>query len=516
MIDHIQWTLKRVYSSKGARNSAASYFAFGSNILWGLITIPLAVKYLDKEEIGLWALVSTFAAYLSWMDLGISRSTGRLIAPAITSNNNHELNQWWSLLKLTLMSQSLATLIIGAAIIPWIPNLIGINQELAREAIHLLFGACLITALSMPIKCHMGLLIAQERYHWIPIFEGATLWANLSVFYVMLTNGFGMTSYLAAMAAGQGLLILCYLVITKFGSHAPRWERSGISWKRFRHLFVYSGNHALAGMADTLTRTLPNVIIGRLAGLSMIPGYNFSSKAPILGSQVICRTYYSFYPGLQNKFVAGQEREFERKFENIGMMTVGLCAVGAGIVLLANRTVVEILSASSFYIGGNADLWFAIAAIAYPTADIFRSLMTISGNMRRYGLISLLKCAVGCSAGIFMWHIFQLTGIAFTFAIIYLIDGSYSYINGTNNCNLGSRGPAFRILLHATAAVILTSLCHYMINKYGVPHEFKNLWGKDFSIPSFSTVICTLPIFGFGAFTCSFALMNKNSRGISS
>ncbi len=502
MIGRVKKALSRVYKSRGARNSAASYFAFGSNILWGLVTIPLAVKYLDKEEIGLWAIVSTFVAYLSWMDLGISRSTGRLVAPAVTSSNNDELNQWWSLIKTTLCLQAILLIVLGALIIPSIPTLIGVDHKLVSEAIQLLYGACIITAVALPIKSHMGLLTAQDRYHWIPMIEAASLWVNLIVFYIMLTSGHGTSSYLAALASGQFLLITSYCIIIRIGPHRPKWHAGGISWKRFKYMFCYSGNHALAGISDTITRTLPNVIIGRLAGLSMIPNYNFSSKAPMLGSQVICRTYYSFFPGLQNQYVSGQKGKFENKFEAMGVMTVGLCTIGAGIVLLGNRSLVTLLSAESFYAGHAADLWFAITAIAYPTADIYRSLMTISGNMRNYGLISLLKCLLAALLGIYMWYIFELSGIAFTFAVIYLVDGTYSYIYGIKNCKLSGKGPALRILLQAVAAIIITAACYFVMAGINQPRHTCVLWGKEISIINLYESMCTLPIFIFGIYNC--------------
>ena len=56
-----------------------SYVSLASTVVCSLISVPLALHYLTKEQFGLWAILTTIAGYLSLMDLGMSVSVGRLL-----------------------------------------------------------------------------------------------------------------------------------------------------------------------------------------------------------------------------------------------------------------------------------------------------------------------------------------------------------------------------------------------------------------------------------------------------
>jgi O-antigen/teichoic acid export membrane protein len=79
-----------------------SYLGFVSTAAWALVTIPVAVKFLDRESIGLWSMVNVFVSYLVWMDFGIAGATGRLMAPAVAARNQPEINRWWTVTAVAL------------------------------------------------------------------------------------------------------------------------------------------------------------------------------------------------------------------------------------------------------------------------------------------------------------------------------------------------------------------------------------------------------------------------------
>ena len=60
---------------KFTRSLLSSYLFQGTNVLYTLASISLALHYLSKEEFGLWTLVTTIANFnMIFMDLGMSGS----------------------------------------------------------------------------------------------------------------------------------------------------------------------------------------------------------------------------------------------------------------------------------------------------------------------------------------------------------------------------------------------------------------------------------------------------------
>ena len=58
----------------------AGYFAFGANLVYTLVSVPLALHFLSRAEFGLWVLVTQVAGYLMLLDLGMTSSVARFLA----------------------------------------------------------------------------------------------------------------------------------------------------------------------------------------------------------------------------------------------------------------------------------------------------------------------------------------------------------------------------------------------------------------------------------------------------
>jgi O-antigen/teichoic acid export membrane protein len=55
-----------------AHSLASGYLLLGTNVVFTLAHIPLALHYLSKSEFGLWALTTQITGYLLMLDLGMS------------------------------------------------------------------------------------------------------------------------------------------------------------------------------------------------------------------------------------------------------------------------------------------------------------------------------------------------------------------------------------------------------------------------------------------------------------
>ena len=128
-------TFKRLKESRAARNAAASYFAFVSNAIYGFVSIPIAVHYLSKEQLGLWASVNAMVAYLLWMDMGVGSATGRKMAAAIVARDSGGINTWWTATQLALWVLGGLTVIIGLCCVPLFIALFNIPTPLHQDGL---------------------------------------------------------------------------------------------------------------------------------------------------------------------------------------------------------------------------------------------------------------------------------------------------------------------------------------------------------------------------------------------
>lgn len=489
----------RLLRSRVARNAAASYFAFVSTAACGLLSIPVAVAYLDKEQIGLWAVVNSILSYLIWMDLGVGSATGRKMADAISARDQQEIDKWWTATRAVLVLQGIILGLVGLACIPVFIGVFNIGSTMRSQAVELIVGAVLLTALTMPLRGVPGLLTAQQRFHWIPLSQGVTPWLQLMVFFLMLRGGWGIRSYLFSMAAVQLCTWIYFLILIRTSEQAPRWNRQGLETSRFRSLFGFSLNISLLAIIEAILTSIPILLLSRFAGLSAVPLYTFTGKAAALVTSLVRRTYHAFYPQMLRLHVDGKKEAFRRKHDIIGRLMLAIGLAAASGVLLLNRTIVELLAGADFYAGGMATAWMALGVIVTPLSALFESLVHFSGRMGRSAFVALAKLAVGILGASVAYHGFGISGMAAVFCLLPLIYATYGYFQGARRCGYDPGELSARVARMALTVGAIFILVGWLASRSTTAPAHLALLNRQIALPDPTTAAAVAGLFALAA-----------------
>jgi len=471
--------------SRAASNALASYFAFVSNAACGLISIPLTTHYLDKREIGLWAVVNTFVSYLLWLDMGVGDATGRKMAEAIAHDDLREVNRWWTTSVVVLAVQGVVMLLVALGISPWLGASLRLDDELTRESRWMFLGAVAVSAVGMPVRAYPGILLAQERFHWIPIAQGFMPWIQLAIFAVLLQRGLGVRSYLPSVVcswlAGWTLLV----VQAHRGRERFALDPHGLTRERLASLFRYSGSVAINGIAATVMQTLPSLVLARMGGLGAVPAYTFTGVGPGMLRTLVARTAHAFYPSLQRMYVLRERERFSRKYQAVNLLAVGMSLVAAGAVLAGNRSLVEWLADGNFFVGPLANGWLAVSVILLSLLAGFTDLLQISGSMGRIAVLSLLQLFGGVA---FTCLGFRWAGVAGLVAAVAIVpisfQGLYALFRGAANCDLQPGQLAGFSSMLAAAGCVATIALSWWLSTLAVEAEAVTLLCRTTRLPT--------------------------------
>lgn len=494
--------MRRLLSSKAGKNAAASYLAFASTTCCGLLSIPVAVHFLEKREIGLWTLVNTFVTYLLWLDLGVGSATGRKIADAVANRDQPELDKWWTATRAVLIVQALVVLVVGLCLLPFVLTTFEISDDLRGNAIFLFTGAVSLAAISIPMRGVPGLMTAQERFHWIPFSQGITPWLQLGCFYFLLNRGWGLRAYVPSMGVTVLWVWVFYNILVWTSDQRPRWNRGGIERERLRSLFGFSLNLSAIALIESLVTSLPTILLARFGGLSMVPVYTFSSRASLLLSNLVQKTYHSFYPGLLRLYVAGDKSRYMEKFDTVFRLISGIGLFGAAGVLLLNRTFVELLAGPQFYAGGASTIWFAVGVLMAPPCAMLFSLFTVAGTMGKSSLVATIRMLVGVAGSYTLYKVFGMAGIAATFALIPLLIGTYGYWAGSAKCVIPRHQLSVtivRVLPPMALVLALGGIACSWTTESGYPIS---VGARSFHLPTVVHGLCVLPSMLLAAVVC--------------
>jgi O-antigen/teichoic acid export membrane protein len=433
MLGFLNRLSQRLKSSPVAKNSGASYFAFISTSLSGLLSIPVAVAYLEKDEIGLWAAVSTMVAYLLWMDLGIGVAAGRLLAPSVNAKDRAEVNRWWSVIQVSLLILGIIVMLLALASVPLFFWVFEVPPHLRHDAQVLLVGCAVISGINFPLRAIPGFLTAENRFHWVPICQGLLPWVQVGGFYLMLRMGHGMSSYVWGTAASQLFVLVFYRFLIHKSPLRPRTTLRGISMQRIRSLLSFSLNLSALGLTNSLLQSLPTMILARHGGLASIPIYIFSCRAATMASGLVGRNLHAFYPSLLRLHVSGNREEFMKKFKVAADITLAFGTIGAGGILVFNEAIVSLLAGPTFFAGISTTAWLALGVFITPLSLTAASLLQISGSMGKTIPFTVLNLVVVYFASIFAFQRFGMPGLAGVFTLQVLGYSSYAFARGCRN-----------------------------------------------------------------------------------
>ena len=313
----------------------SSYALMGVNVVYTLISIPLALKYLSRAEFGLWALTLQIAGYISMVDLGMGSSIARIL---IDHKDERANGRYAGIVKsgfVVGLAQGAIALAAGLGLVSFLGALLKVQPELSREFLWLMVGQVLLTAATFATRLFGQILFAWQRldvWNYAQMFQ---LVAGFAALWVAFAMGWGVFSLLAGAALG----LVCGVVTNVLSCHrlgflpkAGEWSRA--SRGQFRELFSYGADMFLITIGVQLVMSSQTVLVSRQLGIEAAALWSVMTKAFTLVSQVVVRVVGNAMPAFAEMYV---RKETERMWSRYRAMfiTVSVLAGVCGVLFAA-------------------------------------------------------------------------------------------------------------------------------------------------------------------------------------
>jgi O-antigen/teichoic acid export membrane protein len=413
------WARKLLgYSKSGpALNLWAGYFTFASAAICGICSIPLAVRFLDKEELGLWLLISQVIGYLIFLDLGIGASCGRILAEPLSSGNQDEIDKVWSSMVLLLSIAAGTMAVLGTGISPLVLEHFKIPDYLLNQAGFVFISSVLVNASLVPLRAVSGVLLCQERYYWSLIMQGVLPWFNLASFGLFLFLGVGIRAYVYASVVVAIVQYFWFRHLLATGSHKIRLRPRLVSWNSIKPILGYSSSIILWSIAPVVMASIPSFVIARHVGLEQLTIYNITSRIPTMMGVLAMRIYSAFFPRIQSLFVAERFVEFLPLFRLASNLSIWALCIFLSVASLLNPFAVDILAGRDFYGGTTLSLIFALGILLGGVGEHLGNLFIFAGKPKLISLVLGVEVALAFAVATLICPHFGVLGVAATIAI---------------------------------------------------------------------------------------------------
>jgi O-antigen/teichoic acid export membrane protein len=433
----------------------SSYASIGVNVLYTIASVPLALHYLNKEEFGLWALVTQLSGYLMLLEFGMTGSVARSLSD---HKDNMGDGTYGNILRTggrVFAIQGILVILLGVIIAWFAAPLLNLPKNLQHAFVvlmviqALLSGAKLaVGSLASPLWCHQRLDLSN--------LAGS---ASLVVIFIVLWLGFhlGWHLYSLPIATACGFIVgvaLTYFSCRRLGFYPPREHRGKFDPKLFRELFHFGGGLFLMNLGAQLASASQIIVVSRLLGIEAATVWSVSTKIFAMAQQFVARVIDSSAGGLAEMVVRGEHQTFHKRFRDLVSISAVMAVAASAGIALANGPFIEIWTSGKVYWGPWNHL--LLGAVLFVTA-VTRShtcLVGITKQIRGTKYIYLIEGVTFVTLAILLgrWMGFPgllIAALLSNFGItgVYAVTRTASYFGDSKSKVAGWVGRPALILL---------------------------------------------------------------------
>jgi O-antigen/teichoic acid export membrane protein len=304
--------------------------------LVGLVTIPLALSYLGKEQYGLWAVVTSFVAWTSLFDFGIVNSLVNALSEANGKNDPESAKGYVSTAFFVLVAISMFLGILLTLCASWIPwsRLFAVRIPIAQRTVMWTVVAALVCFLAgLPLSVVRQIYAGYQKSYIGNIFTVFSSLTTLAALYVVVWTRGGLPSLVFAFAGPTVLIALVnllYLTRKEMPWIAP--QLSFVSRRAMRRLFSTSMPLFLFQIGALLVNETQMIVLAHVTSLRLVSEYSIIWRLAVTFASLIGLGTGAFIPAFREAHERGDGRWMKAGFRRMLRLRM-LIATAAALAL---------------------------------------------------------------------------------------------------------------------------------------------------------------------------------------
>lgn len=326
-----------------ARSLGSSWLATFATVIYSLLSVPIALRYLSVDEFGLFVLLLQVVGYFTLIEIGMSAATARIL---IDYKDNPTDGRYGSII-LTgfyiFATQAFIVLVVGLLAAPWIITVVGVPAAFIEIATLLLRWLAVTSALGLAFRIYGSILYANKRLDLIHGFMGVNTLIGLAVLAVILAAGGGLKGLVWLFVTQTFIsialpLLACHkLRLLPISGH---WGRP--SADRFRELFRFGKDIFLVNVGNQVLEASQLIIVARTMGLTAAALWSVSTKLFVLIYQLVTKIEGTAIVFFAEMMVRGEVKKLASRFRQIYQLNAGIAVVALAVVTTINQPFVSV------------------------------------------------------------------------------------------------------------------------------------------------------------------------------
>jgi O-antigen/teichoic acid export membrane protein len=395
------------------QTTLASVLAKAAALLAGLVSVPLTFRYLGAERYGVWMVLISMIAAMSFADLGIGNGLMNAVSEAYGKDDESLAREYvTSALALMLCIAALLTVAgaVGFRFLPWLRLFNIKSSAIAAEAAiasAVLYGSFVVNIpLGVITRTQAGL---QKGYASQMLTALSSLF---SLGFLLVVIWFHGLAWLVFGSVFPGIAATAFNGWILFRQHPgllparEAFRRSAATKILGLGLMFF-----LLQIAYTLSFSSDNIVIAQVLGAAAVAAYAVPQKlfsiAPMLVAMGITPLWPAYGEALTRGDVEWVRKTFVRSLQYTFLITVSLGAV----LTLAGPWIMRVAIGKTFNVPLSLLVTLSVWGVVNGISAVLSMLLNGAGVMKVQTIFAVISSAVNLALSIFFTRRFGLIGV---------------------------------------------------------------------------------------------------------
>lgn len=394
--------------------------------LVGLASVPMVVHYVGKDQFGLWMVVSSLVVWMQLADFGITNGLTNALTEAYGRDEAEAASAYLSsALAVTLFIALICLLPLAAAYlwVPWAQVLNLTNPDLVAMAGDAFLLVGLAFVINIPVSLVTRAYVAYQRSYVTSILQALSSVVSFLGMWLAVQYGTNLLWLVAISVFTPVLFNLGLWLWMPNLDAAIRLQLVGINRRAISRVASSSVPLFFFQCGALLVNQLVNLIIARVANLSLVADYNMILRIYLFIFSIAAALGSPFYAAIRDAFERSDILWVTKAIQRSLIVRV-LALVPFALVLLPfgdkiMQAWVGINNANAIGVFG----WVCVVAsmLLSSISSLLSEILTSLDDIWSQISMVFLSATIVISLMYFLIPIWGVPGVFFAFAVSALI-----------------------------------------------------------------------------------------------
>ncbi len=387
------------------KSISTGYLVFIATNIIALILTPYILKYVSKEEFGLYVLCIDLFTWIGFLQFGTAKVLGPLIAIENAKKNKKRI--------ITLFNTSfLFQLLMAIIIIPlfyYVAEYSTSNSVISNVNEKILFLLFATASAIEVLKQQLSEMLIAAKQMYIDNLLNLTFTILRFILILLLIPHFGIITVFAIY-----LLIAILNFIRAFYRVKKIYPFLKIKFIFFdfneiKNLLTDGIYFSLGSLATILILKFDNFFLSKELGLEFVSKLYISIRLILIGQKIIEILFNNFRPYIAG-FHGNEDADKIKKFFHLGSkLNFIMTILGVSFILLINKHFVSWWVGDSYYLGDDIVILYAMFYLTYIISQPVRIIMV--STLTKIKNASISRFIEGIIRIIIIYSLFTYTGL---------------------------------------------------------------------------------------------------------